>query len=88
MPLANLLGMDHYFLLEGGLPFLGLADNFFQRVMCFKQFFFITFCNENNFLQTFLKTLQAFYRSYLKKKTHFLCMHTHEKSHLNETNSP
>ena len=48
------------FFYRGGLPFLGLADNFFQRVMCFKQFFFITFCNENNFLQPFLKTLQVF----------------------------
>ena len=48
------LGMDHYFFIRG-LPFLGLADNFFQRVMHFKQFFFITICNENNFFTTILK---------------------------------
>ena len=40
--LVSNLGMDHYFLSGGGggvLLFLGLADNFFQRVMHFKQFF-------------------------------------------------
>ena len=53
----------------GGLPFLGLADNFFQRVMRFKQFFSLHFVMKTIFLQPFLKMLQAFYRSYLKKKT-------------------
>ena len=54
------LGTDHYFL-SGGLPFLGLAVNFFQRVMRFKQFFFITFCNENNFFTTILKNVTGFF---------------------------
>ena len=45
----------------GGLPFLGLADNFFLKSNVFQTIFFITFCNENNFFTTiFKKTLQAF----------------------------
>ena len=67
------LGTDHYFLL-GGLPFLGLADNFFLKSNAFQTIFFNTFCNENNFLRPFLKTLQAFYRSYLKN-TSCACKH-------------
>ena len=56
------LETDHYLIYRGGgggggvLPFLGLADNFFQRMMCFKQFF-ITFCNENNLFTTILKNV-------------------------------
>ena len=48
--LHNDLGMDHYFSI-GGLPFLGLADNFFPKSNVF-QTIFITFCNENNFFMT------------------------------------
>ena len=54
------LGMDHYFFI-GGLPFLGLADNFFLKINVFQTIFFITFCNGNNFLTTILKKLQAFF---------------------------
>ena len=36
----------------GGLPFLGLADNFFKS-NAFQKIFFITFCNENNFYDHF-----------------------------------
>ena len=39
----------------GGLPFLGLAYNFFLKSNAFQTIFFITFCNENNFLQPFFK---------------------------------
>ena len=75
------------FFIEGGLPFLGLADNFFCRVMRFKQYFSLHFCNENNFYMTiFKKCYRLVYRSYLKK--HSLCMHTHEESHLNEKTHP
>ena len=67
-------GTDHYFL-SGGLPFLGLAYNFFLQSNAFQTIFFITFCNENNFFTIiFLKMLQAFYRSYLKKNTSCACI--------------
>ena len=80
------LGTDHYFLFAG-LPFLGLANNFFLKSNAFQTILFITFCYENNFFTTiFKKHYRHFFISYLKKK-HFLCMHTHEKSHPNETNS-
>ena len=60
---------DHYFFI-GGLPFLGLADNFFQKSNAFQTIFFITFCNEDNFLMTiFKKRYRLFHRSYLEKKT-------------------
>ena len=69
------------------LPFLGLADNFFES-NAFQTIFSLHFVMETIFLQPFLKNVTGFfYRSYLKEK-HFLGMHTHEKSHLNETNSP
>ena len=62
----------------GGVTIFGTCRQFFQRVMRFKQFLFITFCDENNFFTTiFKKRYRLFYRSYLKKK-HYLCMHTHE----------
>ena len=52
----------------GGLPFLGLADNFFQRAMHFKQFSSSHFVMKTIFLQPFLKKhYRLFYRSYLKK---------------------
>ena len=71
----------------GGLPFLGLANNFFLNSNALQTIFFTTFCNENNFFTTiFKKCYRLFFKSYLKK--HFLCMHTHEKSHMNETISP
>ena len=59
----------------GGYHFWDLQTIFFKRVVRFKQFFSLHFKNH----------YKLFYRSYLKK--HFLCMHTHEKSHLNETQS-
>ena len=40
-------------LLSGGLPFLGLPDNFFQKSNAFQTIFFITFCDENNFYDHF-----------------------------------
>ena len=43
--------MDHYFFI-GGLPFLGLADNYFLRVMHFVM--------ETIFLQPFLKNVTGF----------------------------
>ena len=50
----SMLGTDHYFLSGGGgVPFLGLADNFFLKNNAFQTIFFITFCNENNFLRPF-----------------------------------
>ena len=79
--------MDHYFYQGGGLPFLGLADNFFLKSNAFQTIFFITFCNENNFFTTILKNVTSFFMDLISKKC-FLCMHTHEESHLNETNSP
>ena len=83
--------MDHYFLSGGGgggVTIFGTCRQFFLKSNVFQTIFFITFCNENNFFTTiFKKRYRHFFRSYLKKK-HFLCMHTHEKSHLNETNSP
>ena len=73
----NDLGMDHYFFIGGGgLPFLGLADNFFQRVMRFKQFFFITFCNENNFFTTIFKKCYRLLIDLIRKKnTSCACIH-------------
>ena len=50
--LSGELETDHYFLL-GRLPFLGLAENFFPKNNSFQTIFFITFCNENNFLRPF-----------------------------------
>ena len=58
------LGTDHYFL-TGVLPFWGLADNFFKRIMRFKQFFFITFCNENKFFTAVLKNVSAFFIDFI-----------------------
>ena len=46
------LGTDHYFL-SGGLPFLGLADNFLLRVMRFKQFFSLHFIMKTIFYDHF-----------------------------------
>ena len=55
------LGTDHYFLLKGGgLPFLGLADNFLQRIMRFKQFFSLHFVMKTIFLQPFFKNVTGF----------------------------
>ena len=77
-----------FFYWGGGLPFLGLAYNFFLKSNAFQTIFFITFCNENNIFTTiFKKMLQAFYRSYLKKKN-TSCACIRMKSHLNETTSP
>ena len=46
----------------GGLPFLRLADNFFQRVMHFKQFFSLHFVMKTIFYDHF----QKHYRLFLK----------------------
>ena len=63
------------FFIGGGLPFLGLADNFFKS-NAFQKIFFITFCNENNFFMIiFKKHYRLFYRSYLKKITSCACIH-------------
>ena len=42
---CNSLGMDHYFLSGGGggLPFLGLADNFFLKSNAFQTIFSLHF---------------------------------------------
>ena len=53
------LGTNHFFFI-GGLPFLGLADNFFLKSNVFQTIFFITFCNENNFFTTILKNVTGF----------------------------
>ena len=63
------LGTDHYFLL-GGVTIFGTCRQFFLESNAFQTIFFITFCNENNFLNTIFKKRYRFlYRSYLKKKT-------------------
>ena len=55
------LGTDHYFL-SGGLPILGLADNFFQRIMRFKQFFSLHFVMKTIFFRNhFTKHYRLFY---------------------------
>ena len=48
--LLKLLFTNGPLLSIGGLPFLGLADNFFQRIMRFKQFFSLHFL-----MKTFLE---------------------------------
>ena len=45
----------------GGLQFLGLADNFFQIVMHFKQFFSLHFVMKTIFSQPFLKNVTGFF---------------------------
>ena len=42
-----------FFYRGGGLPFLGLADKFFSRVMRFKQFFSLHFVMKTNFYDHF-----------------------------------
>ena len=59
----------------GVLPFLGLADNFFLKSNAFQTIFLITFCYESNFLQPFLKTLQAFLKILFEKNTSCACIH-------------
>ena len=63
--------MDHYFLSGGGggggLPFSGLADNFL-RVMRFKQFFSLHFCNEDNFLMIIFKKHNRLFLDLVWKK--------------------
>ena len=49
------------FFIRGGLPFLGLADNFFLRVMHFIQFFSLHFVMETIFLQPFFKNVTGFF---------------------------
>ena len=50
------LGMDLFFYWGGG----GLADNFLKS-NAFQTIFFITFCNENNFLTTIYKNATGFF---------------------------
>ena len=57
--------------------------------MRFKQFFslhFVIFVMKTIFYDHF-KNVRGFFRNLIWNK-HFLCMHTCEKSHLNETNLP
>ena len=49
-----------------GLPILGLADNFFYRIMRFKQFFSLYFVMKTIFYDRFKNCYRLFYRSYLK----------------------
>ena len=58
----------------GGLPFLGLADNFFLKSNAFQTIFSTHFVMKTIFLPPFLKTLQVFCRSYLKN-TSCACKH-------------
>ena len=53
--------MDYYFFIGGGggVPFLGLADNFFKS-NTFQTIFSLHFVMETIFLQPFFKMLQAF----------------------------
>ena len=75
-----------FFYWGGGVYHFSDLQTIFLKSNAFQTIFSLHFVMKTIFLQPFLKTLQAFYRSYLKK--HFLCIHTHEKSHLNETNQP
>ena len=52
---------DRPLFLSGVLPFLGLADNFFLRVMHLKQFFSLHFVMETIFLQPFLENVTGFF---------------------------
>ena len=54
------LGMDHYFFI-GGLPFLGLADNFFLKSNAFQNIFLLHFVMETIFLQPLLKNVTGFF---------------------------
>ena len=54
-------GQTIIFLSGGGLPFSGLADNFFLKSNAFQTIFFITFCSQNNFLRLFLKSVTGFF---------------------------
>ena len=49
----------------GGVPFLGLADNFFQRVMRFKQFFSLHFVMKTIFLRPFFKNITGFFIDFI-----------------------
>ena len=55
--------MDHYFFIGGGggLPFLGVADNFFPKSNAFQTIFSLHFVMKTIFLTIFKKTLQAFF---------------------------
>ena len=60
------LGTDHYFFIGGGFTIFGTCRQFFLKTNAFQTIFFITFCDENNFYEHFIKHYRLFYRSYLK----------------------
>ena len=67
------------------LPFLGLANNFFLKSNAFQTIFFITFCDENNFLQPFLKIVTGFFIDLIwKKNTSCACIHMKVSSEWNK----
>ena len=45
----------------GGLPFLGLADNFFLKNNAFQTIFFITFCNKTTLFTTILENVTGYF---------------------------
>ena len=51
---------------NGGVTILGFADNFFQRIMRFKQFFSLHFVMKTIFMTILKKRYRLFYGSYLK----------------------
>ena len=67
---SELRDIPLFFHWGGGVTIFGTCRQFFLKSNAFQTIFFITFCNENNFLTTiFKKRYRLFYRSYLKKKT-------------------
>ena len=44
-----------------GVTIFGTCRQFFLKSNAFQTIFFITFCNENNFLQPFLKNVTGFF---------------------------
>ena len=59
----------------------GTCRQFFLKNNAFQTIFFITFYSENNLFTTILKNIAGPFKDLILNK-HFLCMHTHEKSHL------
>ena len=55
------LGTDHYFLIGGGLPFLGLADNFLLKNNAFQTIFSLDFVMKTIFVMTILKNITGFF---------------------------
>ena len=61
--------------LSGGYHFWDLQTIFFQRLMHFRQFFFITFCNENNFYDHFFENVTGYSKILFGKITSCACIH-------------